>query len=478
MRKINTILHLKILIAFLVLNFVSCSKDSDEPDQPETSITVSTQDFSTTMDENPANGQLIGTVQGSTNQGSVTFSITEQTPAGAFSVNASSGELKVADKTLFDFENNPVITGTVKVSNGTVFENAAVTINLNEVYEDNVFEGDVILLSQQEVDDFGANNYTKVTGSVMIGEGNSPTDIFTLIPLQTLRTINQDLLIINNPNLTTTEGLNINNIGGQLGVALNSSLVKLDGFNNLTSVFDLILSNNNALWDLSGLSQIVTINDRIEIFSCPMMPNLNWLSNLTTIGNSLYIRYCTSMTDIDGLSNLTNITGQYRFFQFSHNTALKNLNGLRNLNTNIFRLELGYNLSLLNIEGLENINITNTLYIHDNPVLTTLTGVESITRLSDELFINDNNSLNDLQGLRNINSALEIHLYRNGSLSSLDGLNNLRENWKTDIQGNGQLTDFCALRNLFLIAPPTVYYAAYNAYNPTKQDIINGNCSL
>ena len=196
MKKLNTILSLKILIAFVALNFVSCSKDSDEPDQPETTITVSTQDFSTTMDENPTNGQVIGIVQGSTNQGSVTFSIMEQTPSGAFSIDPSSGELKVADEIIFDFENNPVITGTVKVANGTVFENAAVTITLNEVYEDNVFEGDVILLSQQEVDDFGANNYTKITGSLMIGEENSTTDIFTFIPLQTLRTINHDLLII------------------------------------------------------------------------------------------------------------------------------------------------------------------------------------------------------------------------------------------------------------------------------------------
>ncbi len=467
------------LAFFLILSiftFISCSKDSDESDS--TQINVTTQDFTIIMDEDPTNGQVIGTVFGSTNQGSVTFSITVQTPTGAFSIDASSGELKVADKTLFDFKTNPTITGTVKVANGTVFENAAVTITLNEVIEDNIFEGDAILLSQQEVDDFGANNYTKVTGSLMIGEENSITDISTLVPLQTLRTINRDLLIINNPNLTTTEGLNVHSIDGRLGIAINSSLEKLDGFNNLTSVFDLILSNNNALWDLSGLSQLVAINDKLEIFSCPMIPNLNWLSNLTTIGNSLYIRYCTSMTDIDGLSNLKNITGQYRFFLLSHNTALKNLNGLRNLNTTIFRLELGYNLSLLNIEGLENINVTNTLSIHDNPILTTLTGVESITKLSDELFINDNNSLIDIEGLNNIVMAKEIHLYRNGSLSSLEGLNNLSSNWKTDIQGNNQLTDFCALRNLFLTAPPTVYYAAYNAYNPTKQDIIDGNCRL
>ena len=82
------------------------------------------------MDENQENGQIIRTVSGSTNEGNVTFSITEQTPSDAFSIDATSGELKVADAMLFNFETNPVITGNVKVANGAVSQNASVTITL------------------------------------------------------------------------------------------------------------------------------------------------------------------------------------------------------------------------------------------------------------------------------------------------------------------------------------------------------------
>ncbi|MCB0455675.1 MAG: cadherin repeat domain-containing protein, partial [Aequorivita sp.] len=86
---------------FAIILLKACSKDSDAPNPFE--ITVTTSDFSKTMDENPSNGQLIGIVSGSTNEGSVTFSITEQNPAGAFSIDPASGELKVANATLFDF---------------------------------------------------------------------------------------------------------------------------------------------------------------------------------------------------------------------------------------------------------------------------------------------------------------------------------------------------------------------------------------
>ena len=123
--------RLSILFLISTLIFVSCSKESDDPNPTE--ITVFTSDFSRIMDENPTNGQVIGNVQGRTNQGTVIFSITEQNPAGAFSINSASGELKVADASIFDFETNPTISGTVNIANGAVSKNALVTISLNDL---------------------------------------------------------------------------------------------------------------------------------------------------------------------------------------------------------------------------------------------------------------------------------------------------------------------------------------------------------
>ncbi len=181
----NRAFSFRIIVAAIFFTFISCSKDSDEPSPQETETTVTTANFSITMDENPVNGQVIGTVLGSTSQGSVTFSITEQDPAGALSINATTGELEVADAMLFDFESNPTITGTVKVSNGSVFENALVTITLNDLNEENIYNGDVILSSQAEVDEFGANNYIGITGYLIIGYnlGSDYSNISNLSPL-------------------------------------------------------------------------------------------------------------------------------------------------------------------------------------------------------------------------------------------------------------------------------------------------------
>lgn len=111
--------------------FAACGKTDDSPDQ----VTVEASDFSVTINENPTAGQVLGTVQGTTSQGSVTFSLSTQNPTGAFTIDTTTGVLKVANASLFDFETHPTLTGVVKVSNGGVSKNANVTVALNNVNE-------------------------------------------------------------------------------------------------------------------------------------------------------------------------------------------------------------------------------------------------------------------------------------------------------------------------------------------------------
>ena len=97
-------------------------------------VELSAQDLTTDMDENPTDGQIVGTIQVN-GSGTLSFSITSQTPTGALSIDAGTGELSVVDPNLFDFETNPVITATILVDNGAETATAAVTINLNDVDE-------------------------------------------------------------------------------------------------------------------------------------------------------------------------------------------------------------------------------------------------------------------------------------------------------------------------------------------------------
>lgn len=97
-----------LLLALMLINY-SCSKDDEVP--------VNLKELEISIDENPTNGQVVGTVQSDKNEGSLTFSITTQTPTGALGINLNTGELTVANATLFDFETNPMITAIVAVDN-------------------------------------------------------------------------------------------------------------------------------------------------------------------------------------------------------------------------------------------------------------------------------------------------------------------------------------------------------------------------
>ena len=68
----------KLTLSLLALSFLtlSCSNDDDN------SVSINLQDLEVTIDENPTNGVVLGSVQ-SNSSSPLTFSIVSQTPAGA-----------------------------------------------------------------------------------------------------------------------------------------------------------------------------------------------------------------------------------------------------------------------------------------------------------------------------------------------------------------------------------------------------------
>ena len=124
--------RLKLINLFAIalsLTATSCNND-DETNTYE----ITLQDFTITIDENPTSGQSVGTVQAD-GDGTLSFNITSQTPAGALSVNTNTGELTIANASLFDFETNPEITANITVSNSGNSETATVTISLTDLNE-------------------------------------------------------------------------------------------------------------------------------------------------------------------------------------------------------------------------------------------------------------------------------------------------------------------------------------------------------
>jgi len=134
--KLNTMKKpMKLTYVFalaLVLSIFSCNNDDEETVIPEVIVEINVQNLTVAIDENPTDGQVVGTVQTDSDEAS-NFSITSQTPTGALSINSNTGEVSVANAALFDFETNSTITATVTV--GDAVNPATVTVNLNNLDE-------------------------------------------------------------------------------------------------------------------------------------------------------------------------------------------------------------------------------------------------------------------------------------------------------------------------------------------------------
>ena len=101
-------------------------------------ITVSATTFTKTMQENPIGIEgpfSLGNISATTNRGTLTYSLSSQTPEGAMTINTSTGQLLVANAAAFDFEVNPSITGVVTVANGEETATANITVTITNVEE-------------------------------------------------------------------------------------------------------------------------------------------------------------------------------------------------------------------------------------------------------------------------------------------------------------------------------------------------------
>jgi len=103
------------------------------PEEPDV-LTVA--DATMTIDENSASGMMVGIPEVNyTGEESLAYSITSSSVSAAFSINASDGRITVLTSSLLDFETTPSFTLEVSVTDGTLTDDATITINLNDVDE-------------------------------------------------------------------------------------------------------------------------------------------------------------------------------------------------------------------------------------------------------------------------------------------------------------------------------------------------------
>ncbi|MFT5915381.1 MAG: hypothetical protein ACI81T_001882 [Bacteroidia bacterium] len=126
-----------ILIVFLATALAGVSSCGGENEVvPEIAPPVVTATgIEIPIDENPSNGDLLGSITGTADRGDLAFSLSNQNPVDAMEINATTGELTVKDASKFDFETNPILKAIGSVTVEGVTKSADISISLTNLPE-------------------------------------------------------------------------------------------------------------------------------------------------------------------------------------------------------------------------------------------------------------------------------------------------------------------------------------------------------
>ncbi|WP_299125378.1 hypothetical protein [uncultured Tenacibaculum sp.] len=238
-----------------------------------------------------------------------------------------------------------------------------------------------------------------------------------------------------------------------------------DTSENPTTVFDLKIPEKkytNLKINTAYYWRVETISNKGEVLaSSPVWKFITGItitvrtqSDLTLLGSNKY----SKIEGILIIGDLINLNGSA-----PPSTDISDLSPLKELNQ-VYKLVINNNNLLKNLNGLSNLKIIN-----------------------DDLFIGQgqdlkggNSSLEDISALSNIESlGGTLIIYNNDNLTSLTGLESLKSiSQDLVIDNNMKLDNFCALELLFNNSGLSGnYYVKDNSFNPTKTNLIDGNCN-
>lgn len=456
MKKIRILLYLNLFLIIL-----SCSKDNiDEVvNMPQTPKLLTNQVTDISIYSIKISGKLLD--KGSSEVTELGFVVdTSNKPTISQNLNKSISQVDSNGDFYIVFRSIPPNTtlyfrSYAINSNGVGYGNEIVFTTLPE----KIFNGDVTLTTQQEVDAFGLNKYTTIQGELNI-HGN----ISNLNSLNDLVMVNGDLYI-QYTNLLNLNGLNNVKIFGNGGInhiSNNPLLINFDGLNNLDKVKgEFYILQNQSLINCQGLNKLKSVAfGELNINGNPNLENLSGLNNLTVLSSDLVIANNSTLSSINDLNHLSIINNG---LIIANNPLLQNLNGLEN------------------IKNVESINIDN------NSLLTNLNGLNNLEKVDWIIRIENNNNLINLNGLEKIivlgpvqGGTCYLVINNNPNLINLNGLDNIimygSEPYRIiTVTNNINLANFCSLKKIFLNTQNINLTINNNLINPNINFILN-NC--
>lgn len=373
----------KTIFFVLVILFTACSPDQEEnSDQSPASFEVNVSgvtDRSATITWTPAidpEGQTVN------------YEVTLIEPGLNHTANNRS-------YTFTGLNPESLYTGEVIATDGA----NRTTVNFQfttQEFTPKIHNGYVLLTTQAEVDNFGAQGYNIINGSLGIESRYGPmTDIADLSPLSDLIEV-KDYLRIRDSSLETLQGLNnLKRVGGYLGITYNSQLKSLEGLEGLqTIVENLSIHANPEIVNLAPLESVATIGE-IRVGGNKKLINIRLLLNSLDVDH-IYIYNNPSLETVEGFEKVQNIEFD---LEITGNPELRTIPKFEEL------LSVNYGVYLNNNDKLENVDfpklrsITYGLEIIDNPMLTKITGFNELRSVGRHFYIWNNVGLNNFCGL-------------------------------------------------------------------------------
>ncbi len=349
----------------------------------------------------------------------------------------------------------------------------------DDTSNDNIFDGDVVLSSQADVDIFTQEQYTEINGSLLIQNEDPNDPIVSLDGLSSLTSIEDTLRLFELSQIESLSGLeNIEFVGLTVRIFNLPNLIDISDIPQSASTQNYILDTLPNVTAVPSFEEHTSIN-LFVVFRLDSITQLNVFPNLISIDNFFRIDNNENLNSLSGFQNLTHIQDS---FSIEFNTNLETISLWDSYQGNQFGSFIIKNNALSNVDFLENITQIGGLSIvaGDNDQITdiSLSNLNSIDFLKlENLMIADLNNLNSISNIRSLN-------IRNCNLvNDLDGLsalstNNSDNDGSININQNDNLNDFCGISNYIINNEIGSFQISGNLFNPTETDFTNGNCSI
>ncbi len=331
-----------------------------------------------------------------------------------------------------------------------------------------IYPGDLVFSSVDDVKAFAVAGYKKIAGSLTI-----TGSLVNLTNLDNQLEEVRDNLIFDCSSLNSFDGLyGLKRIGGNLTIKVGQ-FTSFEGLNNLGYIGGSfrITSSLGSLQNFSGLGSLTEIVGDFEISSyLKSLENFVGLDNLRRIGGSFRITSSSSLKSLQnfsGLGSLTAIGGDF----ISKDKSLSAETGLEKLVTvgGEMNVWLSYNgdahfTALQSVGGALSLFSSSSSSSQSNLYLPALKTVPGAFRLENFQSV-------DIPKLESIEGVFTIT-----GVNAIGTLDNLKTVGDITIKNCKELTDFCNWKPVL-----TGYNGTFSVsgcgYNPTKYQILNGACS-